>query len=81
MLRSDLSGVGVIMLASQCWDRPLMDAVASKLEAELMEGAVVIDYTDNLRATFGAPALEIEISVSWNPRQRMRVFVNRRLAS
>ena len=33
------------MLASQCWDKPLLKAIGSKLLAELSVGALVLDYT------------------------------------
>ena len=45
MLRSDLRGSHLIILASQCWDAPLLAAVRVKLLDELPTGALVLDYT------------------------------------
>ena len=45
MLACDLSGAAIVLLASQCWDRSLVDALAAKLLRELRDGALVLDYT------------------------------------
>ena len=44
MLRCDLRGAEILMLASQCWDAELYDALRAKLLAELPDGALVLDY-------------------------------------
>lgn len=51
MLHCDLSGSSMVLLASQCWDRSLLHAVRAKLLAELMPGALVLDYTSALGET------------------------------
>lgn len=48
MLGVDLSEADVLLLASQCWDAPLVAALGAKLLAELRPGALVIDYTPAL---------------------------------
>ena len=46
MLAADLRGVGVVMLASQCWDAHLIRRTYAKLAAELAVGSLVVDYRD-----------------------------------
>ncbi len=67
LLESDLRGVGLLVLANQCWDRHLQRRVLDKLGGGgggggsttgggLPEGAVVIEYTGALRPlSAGAP--------------------------
>ena len=58
MLTRDLSGSDIVLLTSQCWDAPLVAALASKLLAELSLGALVIDYTAALGEASSAPTDE-----------------------
>jgi len=40
MLSADVSAAGVVVLTSQCWDRPLVQRVHAKLAAELPAGEI-----------------------------------------
>lgn len=76
MLNCPAGNAAVVMLASQCWDTPLVAAVAAKLRSELPWGSLVIDYTDGMRPVFGDPVAQVVVEVSWNRQQRLSVFVN-----
>ena len=44
MLNADLSATAVLLLASQCWDEPLLEQVWEKIRTQLPSGAFVVDY-------------------------------------
>uniref|UniRef100_A0A061RJK9 Uncharacterized protein n=1 Tax=Tetraselmis sp. GSL018 TaxID=582737 RepID=A0A061RJK9_9CHLO len=73
-LEEPLGGVGLVMLASQCWDKHLVSAAGRKLAEELPAGALAVDYTNALGPFLGEPRLVVEVPVSWNPAQRILVF-------
>ena len=50
ILACDLRHEEIVLLASQCWDEKLREAVAAKLLAELPSESLVIDYTAALGA-------------------------------
>jgi hypothetical protein len=45
MMRVDLGGSRLVLLASQCWDEALVARLRAKLLRELPQGALVLDYT------------------------------------
>lgn len=67
MLGSDLSNVGVLLLANQCWDKQLMTVVSEKAASELPRGAVVLEYTGALEGVPGFQRLALVPAgpVSW----------------
>lgn len=56
MLTSDLGQPQIVLLASQCWDPPLIATLRAKLLRELPLGALVLDYT----AALGQPPEEAQ---------------------
>ena len=77
MLCVDLSQSDVVLLASQCWDESLIAALRTKLLEELVEGALVLDYTPALGEASGLPgrmpgarkftlACKVRAPVSWD---------------
>ena len=84
MLHAPLTDVGVLLLASQCWDRDLIARVHGRLagageeQAGLPRGAIVVDYSDAL--THSRPRdfrllSTVTVPVSWNNRQTMAVML------
>jgi len=76
MLEADISKARILLLASQCWDGDLKELVRAKAEAELSDGAVVIDYSNTI---FGQSKIlrlagEADGRVSWNVNQRFFVY-------
>jgi hypothetical protein len=87
MLTADLSGTGVAVLASQCWDRALRARVYAKLCAPalgLRRGACIIDYGDWLKRwsdarPAGTPRALREVArvkapVSWNHEHTLFLY-------
>ena len=79
LMRSDVSRASAVVLASQCWDEPLVAAAAAKLAVELPVDAAVVDYRCEAMLATGAFELvhEARLSVSWNDSQGLYVFVKR----
>ena len=48
MLQCDLRHTAILMLASFCWDKQLQIQALAKIQAELLQGCIVVDYTDAL---------------------------------
>ena len=74
MLQSDLHNTSIVMLASFCWDQELHKQAAAKLCKELMQGAIVVDYSAQLGDIFQQIA-RVQIPVSWNDHQAMYVYL------
>lgn len=74
MLQSDLDHTAVLMLASFCWDRQLHIQAVDKIQAELLHGSIVVDYTAALGKCLKLIAT-VQIPVSWNSQQNMYVYL------
>eukprot|EP00615_Pteridomonas_danica_P009018 CAMPEP_0114361908 /NCGR_PEP_ID=MMETSP0101-20121206/25185_1 /TAXON_ID=38822 ORGANISM="Pteridomonas danica, Strain PT" /NCGR_SAMPLE_ID=MMETSP0101 /ASSEMBLY_ACC=CAM_ASM_000211 /LENGTH=181 /DNA_ID=CAMNT_0001507317 /DNA_START=421 /DNA_END=969 /DNA_ORIENTATION=- len=81
MLKADLSGARIVMLTSQCWDKPLIQMVQRKLSNELVPGTLVIDYTESLLTSVVPPGgcgfeiiHSVTAPVSWNATQTLYLF-------
>lgn len=74
MLQSDLSHTAILMLASFCWDRQLHNQAIDKIQAELLHGSIVVDYTPYLGKCLKQIAT-VQIPVSWNSQQSMYVHL------
>ena len=72
MLKTDLRLSQLVVLASQCWDAPLLSALRLKLLEELPDGALVLDYTPLLGER---PPETPEQSAHGDPPTRTRGFV------
>lgn len=74
MLQSDLSHTAILMLASFCWDRQLHTQAIDKIQAELLHGCIVVDYTPYL-GKYLKQIATVQIPVSWNSQQSMYVYL------
>ena len=74
MLQSDLSHTAILMLASFCWDRQLRTQAMEKIQAELLHGSIVVDYTADLGKCLKQIAT-VKIPVSWNSQQNIYVYL------
>jgi hypothetical protein len=87
MLTADLSGTGVVVLTSQCWDRALRERVYAKLCAPglgLRHGACIVDYGNWLKqwSDLGSSppprALRevdrVKVPVSWNQEHTLFLY-------
>lgn len=74
LLRSSLEGVGVLLIANQCWDRDLQQQAYGKITSELAQGSIVIDYVGHLSTYLGQPIAVIEAGVSWNKAHKFYVY-------
>ena len=84
MLHAPLAEVGVLVLASQCWDRDLVALVHERLALGLPIGAVVVDYSDALaraRPREFRLLRSITVPVSWNDKQAMAVMLRQAAGS
>lgn len=85
MLAADLGNCGILVLASQCWDRGLAREARVKAARELPRGSAVIDYLpwdeDVLGGNGGDPAVEevgvVTRPVSWNQAQEFHILIKR----
>ncbi|KAL3151958.1 hypothetical protein ABBQ32_001083 [Trebouxia sp. C0010 RCD-2024] len=74
MLQSDLRHTAILMLASFCWDKQLHTLALNKIQAELLRGSIVVDYTAALGKCMKQIAT-VKIPVSWNSQQNMYVYL------
>lgn len=74
MLHSDLSHTAILMLASFCWDRQLHTQAIDKIQAELPDGSIVVDYTPCFSDHLEQIAT-VQTPVSWNSQQKMYVYL------
>jgi len=78
MLKSELGRTSILMLASFCWDRHLYKQATAKLCKELLQGSIVVDYSDHLDEHLQQIA-KMQIPVSWNAQQIMYVYLKTKL--
>ncbi|KAL3142855.1 hypothetical protein ABBQ38_003148 [Trebouxia sp. C0009 RCD-2024] len=74
MLQSDLRHSAILMLTSICWDKQLHSQALDKIQAELLRGSIVVDYTAALGKDLKQIAT-VQIPVSWNSQQNMYVYL------
>mmetsp|Transcript_22884 Transcript_22884/g.36488 ORF Transcript_22884/g.36488 Transcript_22884/m.36488 type:complete len:319 (+) Transcript_22884:260-1216(+) len=87
MLEADLSSVGLLVLTSQCWDVQLKQATYEKIARQAPGRTVLLDYgkgfgewiadpsNSHIREAHALEASPFVVPVSWNPRQRMYVYI------
>ena len=73
MLQSYLGDTAILMLTSFCWDRQLASQANDKIKAELLPGAVLVDYAPHLDLCLKEIAA-VQIPVSWNSHQTIWVY-------
>lgn len=79
LLSSCLDNVGFLQLTDQCWDQQLIALARAKVERELPDGAVCLDYTGSLKRVAALQLLAvITTAVSWNAKQKLHVYVCKR---
>lgn len=76
MLSASLARTRVLVLTSQCWDAPLYARVLRKVDHELPDDALVLDYKKGLQhsARFKLLARLDAQKVSWTTAQPLFVF-------
>ena len=75
MLQAPLQNTSILLLASQCWDPALLDLVYQKLQAELPDQSLVIDYRPDLAKRDSFIILEHHFGeVSWTDKQSFYVL-------
>jgi len=80
MLNCDLKRCRVMMLMSMCWDEALCKRLDEKLEEEVVEGGIVIDYTSRLDGSREFVLVDtVEINVSWNESQKLYIYEKKRI--
>ena len=76
MLETDLEDIGILFLTSQCWDTELKKKTYHKIQRELPQDALVIDYSPALKHYEGFESiLKCRAPVSWNSSQEFHCFV------
>eukprot|EP01025_Chloroclados_australasicus_P065196 TRINITY_DN8850_c1_g1_i1.p3 TRINITY_DN8850_c1_g1~~TRINITY_DN8850_c1_g1_i1.p3 ORF type:complete len:159 (+),score=16.79 TRINITY_DN8850_c1_g1_i1:202-678(+) len=75
MLQSDIQGVRILVLTSQCWDTSLKEKAYLKICWELNQEALVVDYCNDLSYYENFSMLTVvEGQVSWNHKQQFYIM-------